>query len=72
MITGLTNVAVWLFYNRNRNKTEYAFVPAPSTYRTLEADTILVENTSLTQLYAKSSTADVVELEVWELEKEAS
>jgi len=76
VVSGLTNVAVWLLYNKSAHNTnrklEYAFVPVPSTYRSLEADTILVENTSLTQLYCRSTADDDIELEIWELEREAS
>ena len=76
VISDLSDVAVWLLYNRSSHNTtrrlQYAFEDDPSDYRTLEADTILVENTSLVQLYAKSSAADIIELEVWILEKEVS
>lgn len=76
VVSGLSDVATWLLYNKSAHNTsrklEYAFESNPSTYRTLEADTILVENTSLTQLYARSTANDTVELEIWELVKNNS
>jgi len=68
--TGLTNTAVWLLYNRNRRKIEYAFEDNPSTYRTLEKDSVLIEDTALTQIYVRSTQADTIELEVWQFVKE--
>ena len=69
VISGLSDVAAWLLYNRNKKQTLYAFENDPSTYRTLEANDILAEDTALIQLYAKSSTSDVLELEVWQYEE---
>jgi len=68
--SGLSKVAVWLLYSRNRRKIEYAFVDNPTTYRTLEKDSVLVEDTALTQLYVRSTQVDIIELEVWQYEKE--
>ena len=68
--TGLTNVAAWLLYNRDRRKIEYAFENDPSAYRTLQKDSVLVEDTALTQLYVRSTVADTIELEIWKYVQE--
>lgn len=69
------NLRNWMIRCRNHFNLDYAFVPSPITWFTLDSGTILSEDSSpqgIQAIYVRCSQPTIVELELWRQSREAN
>ncbi len=69
------NIRNWMLRCREQLNLDYAFVPNPTTWFTLDRGTILSEDTSpqgIHAIYVRCSQSTVVEVELWRQSREGN